>query len=135
VRKVLREFSKLPEALRRLTCAVESLADLQREMGPGEARLDDLERSRAKWEAEMEALLMKADSSYKSAANAESRARTMERRYEKDLDPLAEDSEEIEDGLPEPYARAGEVEELYPLHLGVETNNKTLALRAKWGTE
>jgi len=111
------------------------VAELQREAGPGEARLEDLERSRAKWEAEMEALLIKADSTYKSAANAESRARTMVKAYEKELDPFPEDSEEeLEQAavLPE-YARAGEAEGVQPLRVDVASDYKQNALRHKFG--
>ncbi len=130
---VLREIRELPGVIRRLTAAIQDVATLQREAGPGEHRLEELELSRAKWEAEMEALLIKADSTYKSAANAESRARTMVKAYEKELDPFPENSEEIEeaDVLPG-HARAGEVEEVQPLHLGLAANNKAHALRAKW---
>lgn len=130
---VLREIRELPAAIRTLTAAIQDVAALQRESGPGEARLEDLERSRAKWEAEIEALLIKADSTYKSASNAESRARTMVRAYEKELDPFPEDSEEIQEPavLPD-HARPGEVEEVQPMHMDLAPGSKAYALRAKW---
>lgn len=133
---VLREIRDLPGVIRMLTGAIQDVAELQREAGPGEARLDDLERSRAKWEAEMEALLIKADSTYKSAANAESRARTMVKAYEKELDPFPEDREEEIDPAQDPVwdgnASAGGVEGLQAVPIGLAPSGKEMALRAKW---
>ncbi len=66
-------------------------------------RLDDLERSRALWEANMEAELVRADSTYKAARNAESRARTQL----KALDESDEDGMGSEEELRQAYAALG----------------------------
>jgi len=103
------------------------------EAGPAIDRLEELERSRTLWEAQIEALILKAESTYKSAANSESRARTMERRNEKNADPFAEDSEEVEGAVPRGYEPASEEEALQPLHLDLARPvGKTNALRSKF---
>jgi len=129
---VLHEIRRLPDALHRLTSTIQALADLQRETGPGEARLEELERSRAMWEAEIGALIVKAESSFKAARNAEERARGMAKAYEK-LDPFREEVEEVETLLRQPDAPRSEEEGLLPVHLDLAPNNKAYALRSKWG--
>ena len=130
---VLSEFRALPGAIRQLTHSIRAVADLAREAGPGEARLEELERSRAAWEAKMEAELQKASSTYKSASNAESRARTMERHAEKLTDPFAEEGEPIQAGIPPEYARISAEEEVPALRVDVAPrNSKTLAQRLKF---
>lgn len=137
---VLREISRLPEALQRVTSALmrvvaklDLLIDQQEQQGPAEERLEELERSRARWEAEIEAMLLKADSTLKSAANAESRARTMMKHAEK-LDPFHDEGEAAEAPIVQGgYAPASEEEGLLPMHLDVAPlNSKALALRAKY---
>ncbi len=135
--RVLRAIRALPEAIGALTGAIHELVQAQSEAGPAADRLEELELSRAKWEAEVEALVLKADSSYKAAANAENRARTMVRSYEKTL-PLGfdedSDPEETRDGKTDPghNAARGEEEGVLPMRVGVETA-KSAAVRAKWG--
>lgn len=117
----------------RLNATLLELADLARATGPVEARLEELERSRAGWEAMMEAELQKASSTYKAAANAESRARTMERHVEKFADPFAENGEPLEEGVPTEYAPVGEEEGVQPVRMDLATpNRKELALRMKY---
>jgi len=115
---------------------IQGLAELHRQTGPAEARLEELERTRAHWEAEMEARILKADSTLKSAANAESRARSLKRSYEKLADPFDVDGEdhlpEERQEFPEGNVEAGETHGVLPLHVDLETNNKTRALRAKF---
>jgi len=97
-------------------------------------RLEDLELSRAKWEAEMEAELLRSQSTLRSANNAESRARTMEKRYEEHSDSGDPDS----DPQPEPvWVPPGDVapsqeDELPPLRMDLEGNNKAYATHLKW---
>jgi len=129
---VLHEIRRLPDALHRLTSTIQALAELQRETGPAEARLEELERSRAMWEAEMGALIVKADSSFKAARNAEERARGMLKAYEK-ADPFRDEGEEVETPLRQPDAPRSEEEGLLPMHLDMAPNNKAYALNAKWG--
>lgn len=107
--------------------------DLQREMGGSEERLEELERSRARWEAEVEAMILKAESTYKSAANAESRGRTMERHAQKLSDPFAEEGDEVQEGIPPEYAPVGESQGVLPLRVDVaEPSKRELAKRMKF---
>lgn len=112
--------------------ALYTLVEQRTDAGPFEERLEDLERTRARWEAEMEAILLKADSTLKSASNAESRSRTMMKHAEKLADPLDFESEVVEAAVPEGYAPGGEEEELQPLPLDVALTPKEFALRAKF---
>jgi len=126
---VLREFSRLPDALHRVASALQAVAESQRDHAPSVERLDELERNRSIWEAEIEAGLLKADSKYKAAANAESRAR---KQLEK-LDPFGEEGEEGPEGIPPDYVGPISPEGLQPMHedMGVLTQ-KELALRMKF---
>jgi len=107
-----------------------------------ERRLQAIELSRAKWEAEMEGALLKATSTYKAAAASESRARTMVKSYGSFFEngnPEGEETVEetairlgvrVED-LPGGHAGAGESEPVQRLHVAVETA-KARAVRAKF---
>jgi len=106
--------------------------DLQREAGPSEERLDEIERSRAMWEAEMEALVAQAKGTYQAANNAESRTRTMAKHYEKLSDPLDLEGEEVETPISERYAPRGEEEGLQPMRVAVAPDHKQNALRFKF---
>jgi len=136
---VLSEIRALPEAVRKLAASVhrvtgrlDTIIGLERENGPAEARLEELERSRARWEAEIEALVMKADGTLKAASNAESRSRTMIRHAEKLSDPFGEEGDGVgEDILPGDAPR-GEAETVQPVHLAVAANSKEGRLRAKF---
>jgi len=123
----------LSEAIRMLSGHVRELINAQRETGPAEERLEALERSRVLWEAEVEALVLKAESSFRSASNAESRARTMERHVEKQLGPFAEESEEEPESVPAGDGAGGEEEWVQPLPVAVEADPKARARRLKFG--
>ena len=137
---VLREIRALPEAIgklagciHRITGRLDRVLSLQERNGPLEARLEELERSRAAWEATMEAEIQRASSTYKSAANAESRARTMENHAAKLTDPLSLEGEEIEEGLPVGYASGSEADGLLPMRMDVAPpDKKELAKRMKF---
>lgn len=90
-------------------------------------RLDELEQSRSIFEAEMMALVMKAEGQYQAANNAESRTRTMKKSYEKLIDPFEIDSEEMQEAPVQPLGNDEQ-----PLPLELPPNNKAYALRAKW---
>jgi len=137
---VLREIRRLPGAILGLASGVhqvasrlEALIDLQRHMGPADERLEELERTRARWEAEMEAVLLKADSTLKSAANAESRSRTMMKHAEKLADPLDLEGEEVPDAVHGDYAYRGKEEGVQPMRANVAPTQKENALRHKFG--
>ena len=100
-------------------------------------RLDDFELSRSKWEAEVEAELLKAKAKYQAASNAESRARTQKAFYERVSDE--DDGPGEEAGYPpENFVPLGDVdgseeEGVRQLHLGMEEgNSKAKALRHKF---
>jgi len=137
--RVLRTFRGLLETLQELASACQAIslslaAGLDREGGDDAMRqqLEGLLLTRATWEAEMQALMIKADSTLKSAANAESRTRTMVKHYEKLADPLNLEGEEIEEGVRPVYAERSEEERLQPMHLDVAPNHKQNALRLKF---
>ncbi len=136
---VLSEIRMLPGTIQQLAGAVvkcsltlETLLEVQAQNGPADARLEDLERTRARWEAEMEALVLKADSTLKSAANAESRSRTMVRHAEKLVDPFDDEGEELEAPVTGGHDPGGEAEPLLQVPLALAPNNKAHAQRAKW---
>jgi len=136
---VLSDFRRLPEVIHDLNgsllgvaALLGTLIDLQRENGPADERLEELERTRSMWEAQMEALMLKADSTLKSAANAESRSRTQLRHAEKLTDPFDDDREEIQAPLPVGDDPRVEAEGVLQVPLALAPNNKAYAVRAKW---
>jgi len=135
---MFRVFRDLSSAIQSLTKA---LVDGD-EVGPRAAalgeRLDGLELGRAKWEAEMEALYMRAEGKLKASRNAEERARKMRSFDEDFLDLDDEDSPAPEEERPQsilPLAdvQTGEEAGVYGLPVGMEADGKSLALRAKFG--
>ena len=136
---VLREIRRLPGVVGELAMQLQGVAqalgqliELQSQAGAADDRLDELERTRARWEAEMEALLLKADSTLKSASNAESRSRTMMKHAEKLADPLDIEGEEEPEAVPAGYAPGSEEERLQPMRLDVAPTHKENALRYKF---
>jgi len=136
---VLRQFRDLPDAIAELArCTsrvaerLESLIQLQISRGASDERLLELEITRAKWEAEMEAILMKSDGTLKAAANAESRSRTMLRHAEKLADPLDFEGEEEQEALPLRYAEGSETEGVLPVRMDVAPTDKENRLRMKF---
>lgn len=137
---VLSEIRRLPDqiqglahALKTVASSLGALVELQKENGPSDERLNQLELTRATWEAEIEALLLKAESTYKSASNAESRSRTMLRHAEKITDPFHEEGEDVPAGIPPEHVGVSPSEAVPTLHqdLGV-LSPKELALRMKF---
>jgi len=107
VRDLLGALGNIGEALHRIAAAqAEDTTDGLRE------RIDELERSRAIWEAEIEGLLMKAKSKHNEARSAEERTRHLAKKNSKDLNnesfggsPF--DFAEAGDGFPHVEARPG----------------------------
>jgi len=110
------------------------MAGLDREKGDDAMRqqLEGLLLTRATWEAEMEALVMKADGALKGALNAESRSRTMLKHAEKLTDPLDLEGEEGEEAIRPDHAPRIEEEGVHDLRLVVAPNDKEKALRYKF---
>jgi len=134
--RVLKDFSRLVAGVQSLARSISEMVELQSMQGPASDRLDALEMSRARFEAEMEALLMSSDNKLKAAKNAEQRERHQRKAYEEQLDPFDPDSQEgIQEGrleLPLPHDPPGQAEGLQPLPVGLETNDKKHALNAKF---
>jgi len=132
------------QTFRDLTAAIQSLAAalVDGDDGPRAAvlgeRLDGLELSRKKWEAEMEALLMRAEGKLKASRNAEERARKM-RNFDEDFpdiddeDGPAAERQRPQSILPLADVQTGEEAGMYGLPMGMEADGKSLALRAKFG--
>ena len=123
---------ELSNAVLEVGRTLERAIEIQAENGSSDDRLQELERTRAYWEAQMEALVLKADSTLKSASNAESRSRTMVRHAEKLVDPFSEEGDEVPETAPGGDDPRGEAEELLQVPVGMAPNNKAHALRAKW---
>lgn len=131
--RVLRDFRRAVDAIERIGVAVSAAQRQRMDTAPVLQRLLDLEQSRAIWEAEVEALLMKAEGKLKAAANSEARERTMQKSRETDPDPFDFDRVEVEEVVPLGYAPASEEEALPAVRLDVARDHKTLALRHKFG--
>lgn len=141
---MFRRFRATLEALQGIAAAIEDSNEIARNSLEGlttdahlSGRVDELERARGKWEADVEAVFLKADAKLKASNNAESRARTMLNHAEKFA---PEDRPEGEEGIePEPYEVYGGdaegVEEagVQPVHVGVEISPKARAMRHKFG--
>jgi len=133
-------FREFFEAVQRGTNALERIAEsppVPEATDTLVERLDGLERKMGIWEADTEALLLKAGGKLQAANNAESRARTMKRNYEDFFeDSLENRAAEIE---AEPLQLgtgddpAGTANGLLPLSLGLETDERAARLRAKFG--
>lgn len=142
---MLRHIREGSEALQALasqaTAAIESLKDAKGDrqtLDLIEQRLEAIELSMAKWEARMEAELMKAQGKYSAARNAEERERTQRKAYEADIvDGPPDSTEEIPQGI-EPDLQwgdgeAGPQDGVQPVLDGVEAGPKTAAMRKKFG--
>lgn len=142
---IFRQFRALIEALgavahslQGVTAALEADLEAQQELGPAVDRLVGLELSRAKFEAEMSALVLKAEGKFKAAANAEARERQLKKSYERLADEIDAEGGITEDSaggsVPGLDAAAGEAERLHALHLDVAPlDSKALALNHKFG--
>lgn len=141
---MFRTFSRLVVALQRIagylegiSCSLDAIVQLQKEMGPARDRLAELELSRARFEAEMGALVLTAEGKFKAARNAEARERQLKKSYERLVDDFDPDGTEVEASRGSPDidydAQPSEEERLQSLRLDVAPNNKAPAIAAKWG--
>lgn len=104
-------------------------------------RLEALELKRATWEAEIEALVLKAKGQYDSARNAEERTKTMKKAYETDSEEGALEGEaEILEAyrklgiVPVDNGAASEESEMREVRQIVgRVSGKAVAQRAKFG--
>ena len=133
---VFRWFRGLVEALHALTDVLRILARNQEELGPALERLNTLERTRHQFEAECEGMLLKADGKLKAASSAEQRERQLKKANERLPDPFDPESVEGADPralVPTDDAPPGEAQGVPPMRLALATNDKTHAVKAKWG--
>jgi len=128
-------FRRYLEAISALTSALEESNEIHRGLGPDIKRLENLERSRLQFEAECEGMLLKADGKLKAAASSEQRERQIRKANLRLADPFGETGEEGAEPasvFTHDVAR-GETERLQALPMAVAPNNKTRAVRAKFG--
>jgi len=99
---IFKTARRLCEALECLTSATEALRssvvvarDWHAEQGNVEARIEELERERHLFQAEIHGELLKAQAEYRKADNAEKRAKTVEARGEGFGDGADESSDEF----------------------------------------
>jgi len=100
-------------------------------------RIEALELSRATWEAEMAGQVLKADSTLKSANNAEARTRTMRKSFEGFFDEVdtnreAEIAQEVSQHIPDGNAASSGAEALPALPVDMASNAKAAAMRLKF---
>jgi len=95
-------LKRLLEALECLVSSIEALRDMyatahdfEAQSGNVGARVEELERSRALWVAEMEAELMLVKAEYRKADNAAARAKTAARQAAESPDSVDESPEEF----------------------------------------
>ena len=140
---MFRAFREHTEAIQTLKVALKELAavmleDLKERDSAGGAldRIDDLERSRARWEAELEGMILKAEGTLKAANNAESRARTMKRHAENYVDDYEPDRDPEETAqrklVPGGDAQLGGANRVQPVPVGVEDDPKAHVTRMKF---
>lgn len=129
---ILRDFRRAADAIERVAATLMAAANRHEDTAALTARLDELERERTMWQADVEALLMKAEGKLKAAANAEARERTMQKRAD-DIDPFSDPGEEIQAPIQESDAALGYPEEVLPLRMDVAPESKKAsALRYKF---
>ena len=135
---IFRGFSRLLEALQALTDTIEALNETQRQLGPALDRLEALERSRIHFEADVEGMLLKADSKLKAAAGAEQRERQLKKANDRrafEFDPESEEGSEPGAPVLSGDAPRGEAPGVPAVRLALASNNKAHAVRTKWGMQ
>jgi len=140
--RTLRELSDRGAALVAVMDKISKLLAIQieesLETGDHGDRLDALERSRATWEAEMEAVGMRAGSTLKAARSAEERTRSMVKVADEVDDGNSDGEAEIRRALEEYNlsirdAETGEAKGLPAVYNDVETRSTKAAMMAKFG--
>lgn len=102
------------------------------------ARVQELELSRARWEAEAEGQLMKAEGVFKAARASEERQRHAGKRRlfkggdDEEADP-GDEAEAIREQLAAAYAQGGGGGAVSPLHSRVEMDPREAIRQRKWG--
>ena len=114
---------------------MDRLTGAQEHAAPAIQRLDALELSRHKFEAEVAGVLLEAKGKLRAASNAEARERQMRKSHEADFELVPETGGEESGASPilPDDAETGEAERVSSLHLGVAPNHKASALAHKFG--
>jgi len=139
-------FRGIIEALKTVAASnydlAQQIVNLRTEMqesGPAAERVEALELSRVRFESEIEGLLLKAEGKLKAANNAEARERQLKKHNDRFTDPLAPESEEAEPDhgtfVLADHAEPSEEEKLQAMRLVVADDDKTPALKTKWGMQ
>jgi len=137
-RAVLSAIREVSVALRQVRDSVQAISTERSDSSDVEARVQTLELGRAKWQAEVEALVLQAKGQFRAASNAEARERTMKESYEKQADIGLDDG-------PEEFEGDGQ-ESIFPIHVptgqenglqqvpvGMARTRKASAVNAKYG--
>jgi len=134
-RRFLEAIKALTSSLEMIEIALQKQNHIYAELGPALERLNTLERTRHQFEAECEGKLLKADGKLKAAASAEARERQLKKANERLADPFPEngDDEAAAAAVLPNHVAPGETEGLRPVSLVLATNDKTHAVRAKFG--
>lgn len=128
----------LVTALTALNATLKGLLALQGELGPALGRLEKLELTRSMFEADMQALVLKAEGKLQAAKNAEQRERQLKKSYERLVDEYDIDGPESEASEGRPVlvddAQESEAEGVHAVRLGVAPlDGKAYAVAAKFG--
>lgn len=128
--RLLEPFRQVASELAALRATLQEAAQALIAIAPGveegrglEARLDELERGRAMWEAEIEGQLVKAGAKFAASRAAEERSRHMLRRVEGEEPDEDDEGSELDNAL-EAYVRS-----MGPGHEGVRADAGVQPLR------
>jgi len=142
---MFKNIKRLSESVQDLTEGVTQLIVMLSELPQNSttddgalARIDALEVRQSVWEAEMDAQLIKADSKYKSARNAEERSRTMAKQNEEIGEGSEDGMAEIQEALQQihlqnQHAEGSQENGLQHVRPDLGIHPKATALRAKFG--
>lgn len=138
----IRELLVAHKAIAATLVGIRVSMDRAREGDPNEItdlrqRIDEVELGNAKWQAECEATLMKAEGQFKAARNAEERTKTMVNHESSEGGAASEEEifaayRELGLGVPPGDAEAGEAEEVPQLRGDVALGSKEQALKMKF---
>ena len=135
---MLSAIREVSVALRQVRDSVAALSAERSASSDVEARVQSLELERAKWQAEVEALVLQAKGQFRAASNAEARERTMRDSYEKQTDLGLDDGPEEFEGQEQEsifpiHAPASQEDGLHQVPVGMARTRKATAVNAKYG--
>lgn len=128
---VLQDFRRGVDALERIAQILEVVVREVHDSAPSHERLQELERTRSLWEADIEATLLKATGKLQAASNSEARTRTMKKSYEQ-TDIFDEEGGGVATPVPAGDDAPGEETQVFEVRPRLALNSKIHALRAKY---